>query len=106
MISAIGGAGDLASNIKRWMGQIKLDVSDQQLEEFLRQSESIKTEGGFIGEVIDFTALQKNEPDVKPSMIAAVIRTSQGEIFVKMTGTKSAVSNHKEEFKALYQSLK
>ncbi len=106
-ISAIGGMGDLMPNIKRWMQQINLtDVPEEKIASFAQNLEIITTSGGLKGELIDLSKLQENAPATQPSMIVVILKINSQEIFVKMTGSKAALTQNYEKFKALGQSLK
>ena len=110
LISSIGFIGDIIFNIQRWMQQIKMDdPSGEKSVKAYEQGEKLPTEGGLTAFIIDLTKFQDNEPDDVPSMIVATIplsRNGQGEIVIKLTGTKKTVLENFEKFKALCQSIK
>jgi len=107
IVSLGGQAGGLSANVARWMRQINLSVSDsKQLDEFLENSERIKTKSDLPVTMIDFTKLQSSEDEGASSMIAAIIQLTDLTVFLKMTGSKEAVLNNKEEFRVLVNSVK
>ena len=97
-------AGGLKENLIRWAGQVNIELSDAQLQEFGQKKEIWKTKDGQPVQMFDFSQLQKAD-DETPSMMAAIIQTSQATVFVKMTGSKAAISRNKESFKGLNESL-
>ena len=97
IVSLPGGAGGLEANLKRWMGQIHLDVSDEQLAQFMAASKD---------NVFDFTQMQKGRDHLTDSMIAAMIEVDTDTIFVKMKGTIAAVSKNKDSFLVLVKSVR
>ena len=107
IVSMGGEAGGLKANVIRWMGQINLAVPvESQLEEFLSRQEKFNIAENLSAVVIDLTSLQEESFPSVPSMMAAMIATSDGVIFVKMTGNKQSVINNRDAFKELCRSLK
>ena len=107
-MSSLGSViSDLKSNVVRWMNQIHLtNVADEQTDSFLTTREKITSEGGLNIEIFDFTGLQSSAGPDAASMIAAMVYLPEETVFIKMTGTKSAVTQNLENFKKLCQSLK
>lgn len=105
IVSLEGMAGGLESNVHRWMGQINLTISDQEFTEFLQGQEKIISQGDLPISFIDFTLLQMKDQENVPSMIAGILNIQEKTIFIKMTGSKSSVTHHKEKFKQLCRSL-
>ena len=107
-IVALGGeAGGLTANVKRWMNQINLiNISDDQVDQFLNQAKSLTSEGGLEMKILDFNQLQMQSSDDTPSMMAALITVDDRTIFVKMTGAKSAITANQTQFEHLCRSLK
>ncbi len=97
IVSLPGGAGGLEANLKRWMAQINLDVPDEQLAQFIKNSSDY---------VFDFSLLQVNADPSAKSMIAAMIDLQGATIFVKLTGSMAAVSKNKESFLELSKSVR
>lgn len=106
IISLAGMAGGLESNVVRWIRQINAPVpSDKELKSFLSRQEVVQTKGGFSATVIDLTELPGSKEGEAPSMIAAVAELPDMTIFVKMTGSKTAVLENKDSFVFLCKSL-
>ncbi len=97
IVSLAGGAGGLEMNLKRWMGQIKLDVPDEELGKFIDASKD---------DIFDFSVLQKNSAPSTPSVIAAMLQMDGATVFVKMTGSIAAVKEHKDAFLKLLRSVR
>ena len=100
-------AGTLQSNAVRWAQQINILVSDHSaFDRFLSAQPSLKTKDGTAFKLVDFTSLQDREGEVVPSMIAAIVSYPDKTVFVKLAGSKRAVSTNREKFKIFCQSLK
>ncbi len=90
-------AGGLEANLKRWMGQIGLDVSQQQLEDFIAACQR---------NVFDFSLLQTSGAEQDKSMIVAMKEWQENTVFVKMTGTKDILAKQKSAFLRLVESVR
>lgn len=107
IVSLGGEAGGVSANVIRWMQQINLKVSDSfQVEDFIKRQPQLKTTSNLPAVFIDFTELQQDEKPGVASMMAAVIERENAQIFVKMTGSKQAVTANREIFKSLVQSIR
>lgn len=101
------GAGGLAPNVVRWLGQLKITPpSDAEIQKFIDQQDKIDLGGGLTAIMMNFTEMQSKMPDSAPSMLAAIIDTPAQRIFVKMTGNKQKIVAESKNFRALVQSLK
>ncbi len=106
IVNLEGKAGDLESNVMRWMKQINFSFqSDTQLQEFISRQAQLKTSSGLSYQVIDFTTLQTTSETASTSMISAILETDTATIFVKLTGTKSDVLQNKKQFLSLCNSI-
>lgn len=105
IISLGGQAGGLEANVTRWIRQIGLSARPEELQVFLSRQESITTVSGLQTTLVDLTQLQTNMPGTAPSLIAAIIDRGRSQIFIKMTGSKDAVKNQLENFRALITSI-
>ena len=97
IVSLGGMAGGLEANITRWLGQIGMHVSPEELQAFLQASPY---------RVYDFTQLQKGSKSATPSMIAAMLMFNGSTVFVKMTGSIEAIGRNKKEFLSLVKSVR
>ena len=105
IVSLSGAAGGVEANLRRWMQQIGLNVSDQEFVRFLQNPSTLKTKNKEEASVFDFTQLQKSDSDQSPSMMAIVFSINETTIFVKMTGSKKAVLKNRTPFISLGGSL-
>lgn len=96
IISLGGMAGGLQANLKRWLGQINVDVDDEALTAFIKASAD---------NIFDFTQLQENTDSANKSMIAAMLMVEDATVFVKMTGSIKAVAQYKKDFLNLVKSV-
>ncbi len=99
-----GDVGGDEANIRRWLGQLNVELSAEALSSFAANGEKITTAGGVTGSVFDFaTAI----PDGAPmSMLALVLQIEGQSAFVKWMGPPALLSARKSEFIALCTSLK
>jgi hypothetical protein len=105
-IIALGGpAGGMEANLNRWMGQLGLQASDDNLKQLLMSVQNIKTKGGLEVKVFDFTNLQAHGNPTDKSMIAAMIDVAQTTVFVKMMGSVETVKQNKDNFLKLLGSM-
>lgn len=100
-----GQAGGLAANVERWMQQIELPIPDD-LNRFITEQPRLKTDTGLEVIFFDFSTLQAAADNAAQSMLAAILELPQEVIFIKLTGAKSAVIEHRAAFKELLHSLK
>lgn len=99
-------SGSVKDNVLRWAGQIDIQVAEEQLKEFIDQQKTLSTAEGWLAGVFDFTRLQKDENSDKPSMMAAIVQLPQAGVYIKMTGSKSAIIANQKPFEQLVLSLK
>jgi len=97
-IVPLGGSisGGVESNLKRWLGQINVQVPDAQLRSFIQSSPD---------NVFDFTQLQKGQDPSVKSMAVAIVPLQEMTVFVKMAGSIEAVSRNKGKFMDLVRSV-
>ena len=97
-IVPLGGsiAGGLESNLKRWLGQINVQVSQAQLQSFIQSS---------LDNIFDFSQLQKGQNPATKSMMVTIISLPEMTTFVKMTGDIKAISRNKVKFMDLVKSI-
>ncbi len=107
-IVALGaGAGGLEPNIIRWLGQLNLtQPPEKELKDFIESQEKVNLDENFVALLVDFTSLQRKSDDKTPSMLAAIIETTDQRIFVKMTGSKETIIQQSQVFKTFVKSLK
>ena len=105
IISLSGAAGGLEANVKRWIGQLKLETPPPEAwAAFLEKQQRIKSEGGYEGVVVDLTELAGQEPD-SSSMLAALVTVEDATLFIKLTGPLAFLRTQKEALARLCQSI-
>ena len=105
-IIALGGpAGGLDPNLERWLGQLGLQASDDNLKTLSASSQIVKTKDGLEIKAFDFTILQTQGNPSDRSMMVAMIPVGQTTVFVKMTGSIESVKQNKDNFLKLLKSI-
>ena len=105
IISLGGMAGGLESNLRRWMGQISIQASAQELSVLINSAPSIKIKSGQEAKIFDFTTIQVHGNALDKSMVAAMISIDNTTVFVKMTGSIESVKENKNSFLKLIGSI-
>ncbi len=105
IVTLAGQAGGIEANVSRWMEQVGVKSSPENLEQFINSSQSLKTQGGQDVKIYDFTFLQKNALTSDKSMMATIISIGDVSIFVKMTGSIEAVKANQSSFIELVKSI-
>ena len=105
IVSLSGAAGGLEANLRRWMGQIGIEASDEDLGVLIKAAPALKIKAGGEGKIFDFSILQSALPDTTKSMIAVMIGMDQSTVFVKITGSIADLKVNKDKFLQLAQSI-
>jgi len=105
IIGLAGPAGGPEANLNRWMGQLGIQASDDNLKRLIISTQDIKTKDGLEAKVFDFTNIQAQGNPSDKSMIAAMIDVDQMTVFVKMTGSIESVKQNKDNFLKLLGSI-
>jgi len=106
IISFTGKVGGVKENIERWARQIGInDLTEKDMERFMKKSMKLSSKSGIAFEVFEFTLLQDYKDHSVPSMIAAMATLGDKTVFVKMTGSLSAVLVNRDKFLSLCRSL-
>jgi|GEM_PF-1394807 len=105
IVSLQGMAGGLEANLKRWMGQIGLKASSEDLTQLINAASIVKIKGGQEGKVFDFTTIQLQAKPSDKSMVVVMVSIGQATVFLKMTGTLDTVKKNKEGFFSLVKSF-
>lgn len=96
IVSLPGNAGGIEANLRRWMEQIGLKVSDEEMARFMGSS----GDG-----IFDFGLLQKAAGPDAESIIAAALELEGTMIFVKLKGSMSVIRENKDAFLSLVKSI-
>lgn len=99
-----GDVGGLTANLRRWLGQLKVEVPNEQLAAFAAAPETIASEGGLNCQLFDFAPLLP--PEKNDSLVAAIVPLEGQLAFVKLTGSKAFLAAEKDNFRSLCRSLK
>jgi len=105
-IVALGGmAGGLEANLRRWMGQIGVQASSDELGGLISSAPGTKIKTGQEGKIFDFTSIQSKAKPTDKSIIVVMVTVDEATLFVKMTGTVDTVSKNKDDFFKLVGSV-
>ncbi len=105
IVSLGGMAGGLEANLRRWMGQIGVKATDDQLSKLIASAPGTKIKTGQEGKIFDFTSIQTRARSSDKSMIVVMVVMDEATLFVKMTGTVGSVNRNKEGFFKLAGSV-
>ena len=99
-----GEVGGLEANLRRWLGQLRVQVADAEVARFARAPVTFQSEGNLPCLVYDFVELMPaDKPD---SLLAAVVPLEGSTAFVKFGGARALLAAEKENFMALCRSLR
>ena len=105
IIALAGPAGGLEANLERWLGQLELQPSDDNVQKLLAFAQRLKTKDGLEIKVFDFTRLRPQGNPSDKSMFAAMITLDQTSVFIKMTGTIESLKKNKDNYFKLLSSI-
>ena len=105
IIALAGAAGGAEANLERWMGQLGIQASGDNLKQLVVAAGNFSTKDGLAGKVFDFTVLQPQGKPTDKSMAAAMITMGSTTVFVKMIGSMEAVKQNKDHFIKLLNSV-
>ena len=98
-----GDAGGVKPNVKRWLGQLQLEVADDVLDTFLKKQPASTTRGGLPCTIFDFSELPVENKG--SSMLAGMAAAGGQTVFVKLMGPGPLLASEKERFVKLCESL-
>ncbi|MGI8604473.1 MAG: hypothetical protein ACR2OZ_15985 [Verrucomicrobiales bacterium] len=99
-----GQGGDIEGNIKRWQGMFQADPAPKVAREETafgdKKATLVVIAGTYKGSSF------RPEPSPKPdhTLIAAILPSDRGDVFVRMVGPTASVTAAKEDFKKLLAS--
>jgi hypothetical protein len=105
IIALSGPAGGLEANLERWLGQLGIQASDDNMRQLTSSAQILKTKDGLDAKVFDFTILQTQGSPSDQSMIVAMIPLDKTTVFIKMTGSIGSVKQNKGNFLKLLGSI-
>ena len=97
-----GPAGGVEANVIRWLDQLGLQLTGEELAQFMAAAEPVAARDGMRLAVYDFTRLEAARGD---SMLAAVGPVLGQTLFVKMSGDRALVASARADFMSLVASL-
>jgi hypothetical protein len=104
ILSFMGPAGGPEANVRRWLSQQNLSLTDPELKSFIAESKKLKSLSGIPILLMDFTPLLSDQK--ASGIIAAIASLKNQTVFLKMTGSKAMLLSHKEKFISLCRSLR
>jgi hypothetical protein len=107
-----GSGGTVDANIDRWVGQMQQPDGRPSSAVMKRQSRTVNgmkvtlvdVPGTYIAEVTPGSAQRHNSQNFQ--LRAAVIETTNGPYFIKLTGPAKTVAASKKQFEAFLNSVK
>jgi len=105
IIALAGPAGGLGANLQRWLSQLGLQASDDNLSRLSASAQKLQSKDGLEINVYDFTAVQTQSSLSDKTMLVAMITLDQTTVFVKMTGSIESVKQNKDNFLKLLGSM-
>ena len=107
-----GSGGTVEANIERWVGQMRQPDGRPSSAVAKRQSRTVNgmkvtlvdVPGTYIAEVTPGSTERHNSPNFH--LRAAVIETSNGPYFIKLTGPAKTVASSEKAFEAFLGSVK
>ncbi len=105
IVSLGGMAGGLEANLRRWMGQMGIQASRDELATLISSALSTKIKSGQEAKIFDFTTIQSKAKPTDKSMVTVMVSIGDVTLFVKMTGTVNTVKKNKADFLKLVESI-
>lgn len=100
-----GDAGGLKANIARWMGQVGLKATPEEMDEFIKAAAHFKTKTGQDGMYVDLTDKLSGDMTQSKTIFGAVVQTADYTVFVKGMGEISKVVAQKPIIMTFCKSL-
>ncbi len=106
IIPLLGSGGGLIPNVKLWLEQvgIKMSQEDKQFKNFLEKNEKFKTKDNLDVRMIDITILQKDNDE--NSIIVSIITLEHKTVFIKLRGKRAVLIKNRDKFRDLCKSFK
>ncbi|GEM_PF-1659919 len=106
VVQLAGNAGGLGANIARWMGQVGIKVSPEEMEDFVKAAKHFKTKSGQEGMYVDLTDKLSGDMTQSKTIFGAVVQTDTYTVFVKAMGDRTRVVAQKPLVIGFCKSLK
>jgi hypothetical protein len=101
-----GDAGGLKANIGRWMGQVGIKATPEEMDELIKTAAHFKTKSGQDGMFVDLTDKLSGDMTQSRTIFGAVVQTADYTVFVKGIGDITKVVVQKPIIMAFCKSLK
>jgi hypothetical protein len=105
VVQLAGDAGGMQANIMRWMGQVGLISSPQEMEEMIKAAQKFKTKSGQSGIYVDLTSKLSGDITQSKSIFGAIIATGGYTVFIKAMGERGRVVAEIPRIKTFCRSL-
>lgn len=96
-----GQGGDLDGNIKRWQGMFQEAPEPKTVKEEMAFGDAKATLVSITGSYIGSRFSPEPEPRSGYTLLAAVLPSKDGDVFVRLVGPEAGVTSAKEDFKKL-----
>jgi hypothetical protein len=106
VVQLAGDAGGLKANIVRWMGQVGLKATAEEMDEFVKAAARFKTASGQDGMYVDLTDRLSGDMTQSKTIFGAMVQTDDYTVFVKAMGEHAKVAAQKERVITFCKSLK
>jgi len=105
VVQLAGEAGGLEANILRWMGQVGLIATPDELKALVASAEKLKVKTGQEGIFVDFTERLSGDMTRSKSIFGAIVMNKEYTVFVKAMGERERLVRHKPEIVDFCKSL-
>lgn len=94
-----GQGGDLQSNIQRWQGMFQASPAAKTEREEMDFGAAKATLVSITGTYVGSRFTPEKEPRTGYTLLAAVLPTNDGDIYVRLVGPEAGIAAAKEDFK-------
>lgn len=105
VVQLAGEAGGLEANIVRWMGQVGLIATPEELKSLVASAKKLKVASGQEGIFVDFTERLSGDMTQSNSIFGAIVMTKDYTVFVKAMGERDRLVRHRAEIEEFCRSL-
>lgn len=106
IVSLAGMAGGTEANLNRWMGQLGIQSTAENLKRLTDSATSVKTKGGLDVTVYDLSMLLPSTDRSAKSLMVGMMTIDTNTVFIKMTGTAGVLKEQREAYLSFIKSLR
>lgn len=106
VVQLAGDGGGLKANIQRWMGQVGIKATPEEMDEFVKEALRFKTLTGQDGMYVDLTGKLSGDITQSKTIFGAVVQTETYTVFVKGMGDQTRVEAVKPVMMEFCESLR